>query len=78
MRAASVLRVEDAPPLGEVVLAQAPLPDVPPAQLAVAMADFLQESAPGTGSEALSMLRRMFPHSPLTLRVAALAAAMRR
>ena len=46
--------------------------------LAVAMADFLRSARPGSGAEALRALRRAFPDSPLTLRVAALDALMRR
>lgn len=48
------------------------------ADLAVAMADYLRNARPGSGAEALRALRRAFPDSPLTLRVAALDALMRR
>jgi hypothetical protein len=51
---------------------------VPQAELARSMADYLLETSPDSGAEALSLLRRMFPDSPLTVRVAALAALMRR
>ncbi len=78
MRAASFLAVHDAPPLGEVVLAPVALTGRSQAELAHSMAAYLQKAAPGTGAEALSLLRRTFPHSPLTVRVAALAALMRR
>jgi hypothetical protein len=47
-------------------------------QLAGAMAKALIESRPGSASQALKQLRRMFPESPLTARVAALNALMRR
>lgn len=78
MRAASFLPAHEAPPLGEVVLAPAALTGRSQAELARSMANYLQKAAPNTGAEALSLLRRMFPHSPLTVRVAALAALMRR
>ena len=42
------------------------------------MADALINAQPSTGTEALSLLRRLFPDSPLTVRVAALDALMRR
>ena len=42
------------------------------------MADYLRQAGPDSGAEALSLLRRMFPDTPLADRVAALAAAMRR
>lgn len=48
------------------------------ADLATAMADYLRNARPGSGAEALRALRRAFPDSPLTLRVAALDALMRR
>jgi hypothetical protein len=48
------------------------------AALASAMADFLRNARPGSGAEALRALRRAFPDSPLTLRVAALDALLRR
>ncbi len=78
MPANAVLIVHDAPPLGEVVLAPAALTGRPRAELAHSMAQYLQGAAPNTGAEALSLLRRMFPDTPLADRVAALAAAMRR
>jgi hypothetical protein len=47
-------------------------------ELARAMAEHLQAARPGSGAEALRALRNAFPNSPLTLRVTALAALMRR
>lgn len=47
-------------------------------QLARAMVEALHDSAPQSGSEALKYLRMLFPASPLTVRVAALTATMRR
>ena len=70
--------VEDAAPLGDVVLAPRELTGVPPAQLAQAMTEHLLASGTASGAEALSALRQAFPHAPLTVRVAALAALMRR
>ncbi len=48
------------------------------AGLATAMAEYLRAARPGSGAEALRTLRRAFPDSPLTLRVAALGALTRR
>jgi hypothetical protein len=42
------------------------------------MAEHLHNARPASGSEALSALRRAFPNSPLTARVMALGALMRR
>jgi hypothetical protein len=42
------------------------------------MAEYLRAARPGSGAEALRTLRRAFPDSPLTLRVAALDALTRR
>ena len=78
MRATAILTVDDAPRLGEVTLPPATVTGVAQAPLAHFMTNYLQKAAPNTGAEALSLLRRMFPHTPLADRVAALAAAMRR
>jgi hypothetical protein len=48
------------------------------ADLASAMAEHLRDARPASGSEALNALRRAFPNSPLTARVMALGALMRR
>jgi hypothetical protein len=74
----SPVRVSDPLPLGDVPLAPAALTGVPEAQLARSMVDQLRSTDPATSAEALRFLRRAFPHSPLTVRVAALAALMRR
>lgn len=76
MRVASLLPLHESPPLGE--RAPAGLKRVPQAEPARAMASYLQQAAPNTGAKALSLLRRMFPNTPLADRVAAFAAAMRR
>lgn len=47
-------------------------------QLARAMVEALHRSPPKSGSDALKALRTLFPSSPLTVRVAALTASMRR
>ena len=60
---------------GEIPFAATPLGE---ADLATAMADYLRAARPGSGAEALRALRRAFPESPLTLRVAVLDALMRR
>lgn len=78
MRAASLLPLHDAPPLGEVVLAPAALTGRSQAELARSMVNYLQEAAPNTGAEALSLLRRTFPNAPFPARAAALAALGRR
>jgi hypothetical protein len=72
------LRVTEPLPFGDVVLAPRELTGMSQADLARSMAEHLLETAPGSASEALAALRRAFPQSPLTTRVAALAALMRR
>jgi hypothetical protein len=74
------LAFSPSPPLtpqvpGEIPFALTPLGE---ADLAVAMSEYLRAARPGSGAEALRTLRRAFPDSPLTLRVAALGALMRR
>jgi hypothetical protein len=80
MRAAAAqpLRLQEPAPLGDMPLAPPELTGVSQAELARSMAEYLTASGPGSDAEALSFLRRAFPHSPLTVRVAALAAMMRR
>lgn len=46
--------------------------------LVTAMTHYLRAARPGSGAEALRTLRRAFPGSPLTVRVAALSALIRR
>ena len=65
-------------PLGDMTLAPFEMTQRTEADLARAMAAHLKGERPGSGAEALSTLRRAFPDSPLTLRVTALAALMRR
>jgi hypothetical protein len=76
----------DPAPLGEVVLAPATLTGRSESQSAEAMADSVAETYavttdgdnPTTASQALRHLRAMFPEHPLSMRVAALNALMRR
>lgn len=70
--------VQTPEPLGDVTLAPAMMTGRTEAELARAMADHLSAARPGSGAEALQALRNAFPSSPLTLRVTALAALMRR
>jgi hypothetical protein len=75
--------VQDTVPWGDVPLAPRELTGMSQAELARAMAEELLDSTPGasapaTAAQALAALRRAFPHAPLTARVAALAALMRR
>jgi hypothetical protein len=81
MRAAAIqspIQVHDPLPLGDMPLAPPELTGLSQAELARSMAEYLVTSSPDTGSQALNYLRRAFPHAPLTVRVAALAALMRR
>ncbi len=64
--------------LGDMPLAPLAMTGRTEAELARAMAGHLHACRPESGSEALRVLRRIFPASPLTLRVTALAAATRR
>ena len=66
------------PPFGDVALAPAALTGMSEAELARSMAEHLFAASPETHADALGLLRRAFPGSPLTVRVAALAALMRR
>jgi hypothetical protein len=64
-------------PLGDVTLAPFAMTKRTESELADAMALHLRSARPESGSEALRLLRRAFPNSPLTLRVIALAELMR-
>jgi hypothetical protein len=65
-------------PFGDVTLAPFAMTRRTESELASAMAEHLRGVRPESGSEALRLLRRAFPDSPLTLRVTALAGLMRR
>lgn len=71
------LRISEPDPLGDVTLVPRQVSGQSEAELARAMADALTGANPESQSEALRVLRAMFPHSPLTARVAALGALMR-
>ena len=72
------IRIADPDPFGDVTLAPAAVTGRSESELARSMADALLSAAQASGAEALDMLRRLFPASPLTVRVAALDAIMRR
>jgi hypothetical protein len=74
----TTIRVTDPLPLGDVVLAPPEVTGRSQAELARSMAEHLLAQGPESNAEALSALRQAFPHAPLTARVAALAALMRR
>ena len=63
-------------PLGDMTLAPVMMTGRTETELARAMAEHLRAARPGSGAEALHTLRNVFPNSPLTLRVTALAALM--
>jgi hypothetical protein len=74
----SRVRVIDEPvPFGDMSLAPPAATGRSEAELARAMADRLL-AAPQSDSEALKILRDAFPHTGLTVRLAALAGLMRR
>ena len=64
-------------PLGDITLAPFAMTRRTEAELAQAMTRHLQAERPQSDSEALRLLRRAFPDSPLTQRVIALAGMMR-
>jgi hypothetical protein len=74
----AAIRISDPDPFGEVTLVPAAASGRDERELARAMAETVMEAGPGTASQALKRLRMMFPESPLTIRVAALNALMRR
>ena len=76
--ARQTMRVQEPSPFGDVTLAPATVTGRSQTELARAMANALDKAAPASTAEALSYLRGIFPDSPLTVRVAALAAMMRR
>jgi hypothetical protein len=72
------VKVVDEPvPFGDVALAPPTATGRSEAELAGAVADRLF-AAPRSDTEALTILRDAFPHAPLTVRLAALAALIRR
>jgi hypothetical protein len=73
---ARVKIIEEPAPFGDVPLAPSDATGRSEAELARAMAERLL--AAGAHSEVLGVLRGAFPHAPLTSRLAALTALMRR
>jgi hypothetical protein len=71
------VRIQDPEPFGDVTLVPREVSGHSEADLARSMADALIKAAPSSQSEALRLLRLIFPDSPLTVRVAALGALMR-
>ena len=67
-----------AEPLGDMTLAPFAMTRRTEADLAQAMAQHLSAAQLSSGAEALQALRRAFPNSPLTARVMALGALIRR
>src|SRR5436190_21238331 len=65
---------DEAAPLGDAPLAPSGLTGASEAQLAKSMAERLRNVPPESDAEVLTRLRRTFPESPLSVRVAALAA----
>ncbi len=78
LAAKPVLRIFEPDAFGDVTLPPAAITGRSESELAHSMAEALIGATPSTGAEALSLLRRLFPESPLTARVAALDAIMRR
>lgn len=78
MAFARTIRITDAIPFGDVTIVPEALAGYSDASLVRTMADELATSSPETDADALRHLRQSFPDSPLTVRVAALAAMMRR
>ncbi|MGE3148776.1 MAG: hypothetical protein AB7K04_06885 [Pseudorhodoplanes sp.] len=74
----NAVRVDDPIPLGDVTLAPPALTGLSEAQLARVMAEKLLEAGSSFSDRTLQPLRDAFAHSPLTMRMAALAAMMRR
>jgi hypothetical protein len=74
----STMQILDPVPFGDVTLAPSKMTGRSEAELARAMADALLDTPPASGAEALRHLRLVFPQSPLTVRIAALDAMMRR
>jgi hypothetical protein len=60
--------------IGDMTLAPKAMTGRSEADLARAMAEHLLTANPASGAKALAVLRDAFPDSPLTVRVAALAA----
>jgi hypothetical protein len=73
----SPMIVQEAIPLGEVILAPFNLTGKTEAELAHSLAEHVAASGPETDAEALALMRREFPRVSLATRVAALSARIR-
>lgn len=78
MFASRAIRITDPDPYGDVTLVPSAITGRSESQLARAMAESIVSSNASSASQALQHLRAVFPDSPLTIRVAALNALMRR
>lgn len=76
--ARKAIRIAEPDPFGEVTLAPSFMTGQSETQLARAMARTFVETQRASASHALKQLRALFPESPLTVRIAALNALMRR
>ncbi len=74
----AAIRISDPLPLGDMTLVPAAITGRSESQLAREMVEALVDTQTGTASQVLKQLRAMFPDQPLTARVAALNALMRR
>lgn len=72
------LRIAEPQSYGDITLVPAQATGISEGQLARAMVEALHRAAPQSVADALKFLRLLFPSSPLTVRVAALTATMRR
>jgi hypothetical protein len=72
------LRIEPPNPFGEVTMLPATLSGRPEAEAARAMADAFADSDAASAADVFNRLRRSFPLTPLSARVAALSAIMER
>jgi hypothetical protein len=72
------LQIADPDPFGDVTLAPSGMTGRSEAVLARDMAAALLDAPQGTDTQALRPVRLVFPQTPLTVRMAALAAMMRR
>jgi hypothetical protein len=72
------VRVSEPDAFGDMTLAPVGATGISESQLARAMVEALHRAPPESGADALRFLRMLFPSSPLTVRVAALTASIRR